>query len=75
MTLPTRTPKIENTAIMSRLEAMTAESAAQTSSKRKNAPKEDEDDGSGSDGDSDVVSHHWVLLFRVKSREGRASVG
>jgi len=53
---------------MSRLEAMTAESAAKssTTSKRKNAPKEDEDDGSGSDGDSDVVSHHLVLLFRVE---------
>ena len=44
---------------MSRLEAMTIESAAQTSSKRKNAPKEDEGedegDDSGSDGGSDVV--------------------
>jgi hypothetical protein len=40
-----------------RLEAMTAESAAKTVSKRKNAPKEDEEDGddSGSDGGSDVV--------------------
>jgi hypothetical protein len=37
-----------------RIEAMTAESAA--NSKRKNAPKEDEDDDSGSDAGSDVVS-------------------
>jgi hypothetical protein len=38
-----------------RLEAMTAESATQTVSKRKNAPKEDEEDDSGSDAGSDVV--------------------
>ena len=44
---------------MSRLEAMTIETAAQTSTKRKKAPKEDEGedegDDSGSDGGSDVV--------------------
>jgi hypothetical protein len=38
-----------------RIEAMTAESAA--NSKRKNAPKEDEDDDSGSDAGSDVVRY------------------
>ena len=50
---------------MSRLEAMTIESAAQTSSKRKTAPKEDEGedegDDSGSDGGSDVVCLSFQL--------------
>lgn len=43
---------------MGKLEAMTADQASKTASKRKSAPKddEDEDSGSGSDGDSDVVS-------------------
>ena len=44
-----------------RIEAMTAESAAQ--SKRKNAPKEDEDDDS-SDAGSDVVRP--ILLLSTK---------
>ena len=52
---------------MSRLEAMTIESAAQTSSKRKNAPQEDEGedegDDSGSDGGSDVVCPLPALLI------------
>ena len=47
-----------------RIEAMTAESAA--NSKRKNAPKEDEDDDSGSDAGSDVVSRP-TLLYRIQT--------
>jgi len=47
-----------------RVEAMTAESAA--NSKRKNAPKEDEDDDSGSDAGSDVVSR-TTLLYRIQT--------
>ena len=47
-----------------RIEAMTAESAA--NSKRKNAPKEDEDDDSGSEAGSDVVSRP-TLLYRIQT--------
>ena len=54
-----------------RIEAMTAESAA--NSKRKNAPKEDEDDDSGSDAGSDVVSRlpflpHSDLVSTMEKR-------
>lgn len=45
-----------------KIEVMTADQASKVASKRKNAPKDDEeDDGSGSDGDSDVVS---LAVFR-----------
>jgi len=60
-----------------RIEATTAESAA--NSKRKNAPKEDEDDDSGSDAGSDVVSHptlsNLFLTLWKTMEEGFVKIG